>query len=261
MVSGSWVKVANIQGATGAQGPTGATGAAGANGSPGPQGPTGATGPQGVQGVQGATGATGGTGSPGAQGPSGPAGAAGATGPQGPQGATGATGATGSAGPQGPQGVVGATGPIGPAGPTGATGPQGVRGPTGVTAVNFTYIERVADVTFDKMSISFVTITAPANGVVLVTYSVGDVYMRNNNTCVLTLGTYSLGQNLATSAHGTSNTAPTTEYVHFDISAQAAYNVTAGNKYTFCAGAFKLYSGTSPISLNDIHLTATFCAT
>ena len=51
--SGSWTKVANIQGATGPIGATGATGATGPAGSTGATGATGATGPAGPQGPAG----------------------------------------------------------------------------------------------------------------------------------------------------------------------------------------------------------------
>ena len=103
----------------------------------------------------------------GPQGPQGEKGDSGPQGEQGPQGETGATGATGATGPAGASGATGATG---------AQGPQGVQGSPGITTVNSSSILFV-NATLNPTPITNVTITAPANGVVIVTLNVGYVQM------------------------------------------------------------------------------------
>jgi hypothetical protein len=215
-------------------------------------------GPQGVQGPEGP------------QGPKGDTGATGATGAIGSAGATGATGATGAQGAQGAQGTAGATGATGPTGATGATGaagPQGIQGPPGITTVNSSSILSVyADYSESQPTpIGNVTITAPANGVVIVTLNVGYVDMYYNNSCGLYLGTSPTSpgwNNLDICYHGTRTNGPTDERVYFDMTAQAAYPVTSGNKYTFYATALRYYGpDNSPMYLGSIRLVAAFLAT
>jgi hypothetical protein len=63
-------------------------------------------------------------------------------------------------------------------------------------------------------------------------------------------------------ALGLRNPGNTTEQVYFDMTAQAAYSVTAGNKYTFYATAGRYFGGDDAImALNNIHLIAAFSAT
>jgi hypothetical protein len=205
-------------------------------------------GPQGVQGPQGPKGDTGDTG------------ATGATGAQGAQGPTGATGATGQAGTAGATGATGPTGPTGATGAAGATGPQGIQGPPGTTVVNSTSINSV-NVTY-ATPIGNTTITAPANGIIIITLNVGYVDMYNNNSCVLYLGTSAGGNDLDICNHGSRNPGSTNEQVYFDMTAQAVYSVTAGNKYTFYATASRYFGGdTATMYLNNVHLIAAFSAT
>lgn len=189
------------------------------------------------------------------------------TGQQGPQGEKGDTGPQGEQGPQGETGATGATGDTGPAGASGATGAQGlqgVQGPPGITTVNSSSILFV-NATLNPTPITNVTITAPANGVVIVTLSVGYVQMYYNNSCGLYLGTSPTSpnwNNLDICYHGTTITGPTNEWVMFDMTAQAAYPVTSGNKYTFYATALRyLGPDDSTMYLGSIRLVAAFSAT
>ena len=194
------------------------------------------------------------------------------TGPKvekGDKGDTGATGATGATGPQGPVGATGATGATGPQGPVGATGAQGIQGPQGINIVNSTKIDNAAlDINSNdslEIPIGNVTITAPANGVVIVTLNVGYVDMYYNNSCALYLGTSptSPGWNdLDICIRGTRTPGSTDERVYFDMTAQASYDVLAGNKYTFYATATRYYGYDNSIMyLSNIHLIAAFSAT
>jgi hypothetical protein len=176
-------------------------------------------------------------------------------GEKGDKGDTGATGATGPAGATGATGSTGATGP---------QGPQGIQGPPGVTTVNSSSVLFV-DATINYTPITNVTITAPANGVVIVTLNVGYVQMYYNNSCGLYLGTSPTSpnwNNLDICYHGTTTTGPTNEWVFFDMTAQAAYPVTSGNKYTFYATALRyLGPDDSIMYLGSIRLIAAFSAT
>jgi hypothetical protein len=182
----------------------------------------------------------------------------------GPTGATGPAGPTGAMGPTGATGATGATGPAGAAGTTGSQGPQGIQGPPGTTTVNSSSI-LFLNATLNPTSITNVTITAPANGVVIVTFHVGYVQMYNNNSCGIYLGTSATSpnwNNLDIAYHGTTNAGPTNEKVFFDITAQAAYPVTAGNKYIFYATAVRyLGPDDSEMSLGSIRMIAAFSAT
>jgi hypothetical protein len=184
----------------------------------------------------------------------------GLVGQKGEKGDKGDTGATGATGPTGAAGATGSTGPAGATGATGATGPQGVQGPSGSTAVNSSSINNVANVTLG-MPIGNVTITAPANGTIIVTLNVGYVDMYYNNSCMLYLGTSAGGNDLDICAHGSRKSGQSTERVYFDMTAQAAYKVTAGNKYTFYATASRYFDDEAIISLNNVHLIAAFSAT
>jgi hypothetical protein len=182
-------------------------------------------------------------------------------GDKGDTGATGETGATGATGATGPAGATGATGSTGATGPQ---GPQGIQGPPGVTTVNSSSVLFV-DATINYTPITNVTITAPANGVVIVTLNVGYVQMYYNNSCGLYLGTSPTSpnwNNLDICYHGTTTTGPTNEWVFFDMTAQAAYPVTSGNKYTFYATALRyLGPDDSIMYLGSIRLIAAFSAT
>jgi hypothetical protein len=198
-----------------------------------------------------------------------------ATGPQGKKGdkgdtgATGATGATGTTGATGATGPAGATGATGATGQTGATGSQGIQGPPGITTVNSSIIDNAAlDINSNDsiaLPIGNVTITAPSNGVVIVTLNIGYIDMYYNNSCALYLGTSPTSpdwNNLDICLHGTTASGPTNERVFFNMNAQAAYNVIAGNKYTFYATASRYYGfDNSIMSLSNIHLIAAFSAT
>jgi hypothetical protein len=179
-------------------------------------------------------------------------------------GTTGATGETGATGDTGPAGATGATGSTGATGPQGSQGPQGIQGPPGITTVNSSSILFV-NATVNPTPITNVTITAPANGVVIVTLNVGYVQMYYNNSCGLYLGTSPTSpnwNNLDICYHGTTTTGPTNEWVFFDMTAQAAYPVTPGNKYTFYATALRyLGPDDSTMYLGSIRLIAAFSAT
>jgi hypothetical protein len=192
-----------------------------------------------------------------------------ATGPQGEKGDKGDKGATGITGATGATGPTGATGATGATGQTGATGSQGIQGPPGITTVNSTTIDYTAlDINSNEsiaIPIGDVTITAPSNGVVIITLNVGYIDMYYNNSCALYLGTSPTPpdwNNLDICLHGTRTSGPTDERVYFDMNAQVAYNVIAGNKYTFYATASRYYGYDDSIMfLNNIHLIAAFSAT
>jgi len=176
------------------------------------------------------------------------------TGPKGDKGDTGATGVTGATGPQGP---------------AGATGAQGIQGPPGINVVNSTKIDNTAlDINSNdsiEIPIGNVTITAPVNGVVIVTLNVGYVDMYYNNSCALYLGTsptFPGWNDLDICIRGTRTPGSTDERVYFDMTAQASYDVLAGNKYTFYATATRYYGYDNSIMyLSNIHLIAAFYPT
>jgi hypothetical protein len=195
--------------------------------------------------------------------------AIGPQGEKGDKGDMGATGVAGATGATGPAGQTGATGATGATGQTGATGSQGIQGPPGITAVNSTKIDYTAlDINSNDsiaIPIGNVTITAPSNGVVIVTLNIGYIDMYYNNSCALYLGTSPNApdwNDLDICIRGTKTSGPTDERVFFDMTAQAAYNVIAGNKYTFYATASRYYGFDDSIMfLNNIHLIAAFSAT
>jgi len=191
-------------------------------------------------------------------------GSQGLKGDKGDTGATGSTGATGPKGDPGSAGATGAAGVAGTAGATGATGSQGAQGPPGTTTVNSSSILYL-DASINPTSITNVTITAPANGVVVVTLHIGYVQMYYNNSAGLYLGTSPTSpnwNNLDISYHGTNSTGPTNQWAFFDMTAQAAYPVTSGSKTTFYATAVKyLGPDNAPMYLGSIRLIAAFSAT
>ncbi len=204
------------------------------------------------------------TGSQGPKGDKGDTGATGATGTIGPKGDPGATGATGPAGSIGATGPAGATGATGPTGAAGATGAQGIQGPPGITTVNSSSILYL-DATVNPTPITNVSITAPANGVVIVTLTIGYVQMYYNNSAGLYLGTSSTSpnwNNLDICYHGTNSTGPTNQWAFFDMTAQASYPVSSGSKTTFYATAIRyLGPDNAPMYMGSIRLVATFLAT
>ena len=185
-------------------------------------------------------------------------------GEKGDKGDTGSTGATGPTGSTGATGVTGAMGPAGATGATGSQGPQGIQGPPGVTTVNSSSILFI-NATINPTPITNVTITAPANGVVIVTFHVGYVQMYNNNSCGIYLGTSATSpnwNNLDIAYHGTTMTGPSNEWVFFDMTAQASYPVVSGNKYTFYATAIRYLSPDDAVMyLGSIRMIAAFSAT
>jgi hypothetical protein len=190
-----------------------------------------------------------------------------AVGQKGEKGDKGDPGPAGVTGLTGPTGATGATGSMGPAGATGATGsqgPQGIQGPPGVTTVNSSSILFI-NATINPTPITNVTITAPANGIVIVTFHVGYVQMYNNNSCGIYLGTSATSpnwNNLDIAYHGTTMTGPSNEWVFFDMTAQASYPVVSGNKYTFYATAIRYLSPDDAVMyLGSIRMIAAFSAT
>jgi len=185
-------------------------------------------------------------------------------GEKGDKGDTGSTGATGPTGSTGATGVTGAMGPAGATGATGSQGPQGIQGPPGVTTVNSSSILFI-NATINPTPITNVTITAPANGVVIVTFHVGYVQMYNNNSCGIYLGTSATSpnwNNLDIAYHGTTMTGPSNEWVFFDMTAQASYPVVSGNKYTFYATAIRYLGPDDAVMyLGSIRMIAAFSAT
>ena len=158
-----------------------------------------------------------------------------------------------ASGPQGPKGDKGDTGA------TGATGPQGIQGPPGITAINSTIIDTI-NVTY-ATPIGNVTITAPANGTVIITLNIGYVDMYNNNSCVIYLGTTPGGNDIDICTQGSRNPGPTNEQIYFDMTAQATLRVTAGNNYTLYATASRYFGGDDAfMALNNIHLIAAMSA-
>lgn len=183
-----------------------------------------------------------------------------AKGPKGDQGDQGLQGPTGLQGLKGDTGATGAAGATGATGATGQQGSQGVQGPPGITVVNSSGINYI-NVTY-ATPIGNVGITAPAKGTIVITLNVGYVDIYNNNSCVLYLGTSAGGNDLDICAHGSRDPGLTYERVYFDMSVQATYSVTAGNKYTFYATASRYYGNdVSLMSLSNIHLIAVFYAT
>jgi len=245
-------------------------------------------------GATGPAGATGETGPAGAAGPAGPkgdagaAGSAGATGPAGPQGVAGVAGTAGAAGVNGTSWRNGTGAPAPSLGVNGdyyldtansnvytkisgtwtnianikgATGPAGPQGPPGVTVVNYTNIGSVSNLTYyPGMTLGNVTITAPANGVVHLILT-GIVYMYNNNTVALGIGTAPLTTNLDYAYAGIWTGGSGTEQIRYSLTSQAIYNVVEGNKYTFHATAYRYKSDSYTIHLENVKLTAVFYAT
>jgi hypothetical protein len=199
----------------------------------GPEGPQGEQGPQGLQGEQGETGATG------------------AAGPQGETGSAGPKGDKGDTGPQGEQGIQGETG---------LQGPQGEQGPPGITVFNYTDIEDAFNVTYAAMGIGNVSITAPVNGTVHLLLT-GNVYMRNNNTVRLGLGTSSSSMDLHYGYAGIFNGGSGDEIVRYSLTSQAVVDVVEGETNTFYASALRWHDDSQQIYIGQIKLTAVFYAT
>ena len=141
---------------------------------------------------------------------------------------------------------------------------RGIQGPAGTTTVNSSSILYI-DATINPTPITNVTITAPANGVVIVTLDIGYVQMYYNNSAGLYLGTSPTSpnwNNLDICYQGTNSSGPTNQYAFFDMSAQATYNMMSGSKTTFYATAIRyLGPDNAPMYLGSIRLIATFLAT
>jgi hypothetical protein len=110
------------------------------------------------------------------------------------------------------------------------------------------------------MELGDVTITAPADGTVHLLLT-GIVYFTtDDNTVFLGIGTsptsYGLGY-----AYAGFWTGPGTNMVRFSMTAQAVYDVTQGNTYTFYATARRNINDAQTISFYSVRLTAVFYAT
>jgi len=83
-----------------------------------------------------------------------------------------------------------------------------------------------------------------------------------NNSCILQLGTSPGSFDLQQCAQGSRTPGPTSEQRYFGMTAQAAYDVNAGNTYTFYAVATRYFDGdTSAMYVNEVNLIAAFSAT
>jgi hypothetical protein len=250
----------------------------------GPQGPQGEQGPAGPAGPAGATGATGPAGPAGATGATGPAGATGATGPAGANGAawlsgsgapdsglgndgdyyldtatsdvynkssgtwtfaTNIKGETGESGQQGPQGEQGIQGMQGEKGDTGATGEMG---PPGTTVIEYATFDDVGDgveLSSTIQTLGQVTLTAPAEGIVIINLKAYAKTYGDSTAAVLGIGTTAGAfPNLDLEVAGTSSGTSTVETFRA-MSCQAAVPVTEGSSYTFYAIGYQSYNAHS----------------
>lgn len=207
----------------------------------GPAGPEGPQGPQGEQGEQGETGATGATGAQGATGPAGPTGAKGDKGDTGDTGDTGPKGDTGDTGLQGPQGEI---------------GPQG---PAGATIVGYNDTHAIPDIalTTSAETVANVSLTAPANGSVVVSVSAWVVVYGDDSYVYLGVGEEDEADVYYTWA-GTS-TGTGTQSVWYPMNAQAVFPVIEGTTYNFTATSY--YGGNNLATMGGIYMTAVFYET
>jgi len=185
--------------------------------------------------------------------------AAGPQGPEGPQGEQGETGATGPRGTTGPAGPTGATGPKGDTGDTGLQGPQGEigpQGPAGATVVGYNetraFLSMVLPTT--KTKVANVSLTAPADGYILVSVSAWVVCYGDDAYAYL-------GVNVddGTEVHETwagTSTGAGTQSVWYPINAQAVFPATAGTSYNFGATSYR--GGTRDAYIGGIYMTAVF---
>jgi len=178
-------------------------------------------------------------------------------GPKGDTGATGATGATGPAGPTGPTGTTGATGA------TGATGPQGIQGPPGVTLFRYNQSSSGSNIEGSTVKYVFITLTAPAKGVVHLIAN-GNFEINGNNTLLqFGLGNSTAVTNIRNVYVGMVDNAATSRFSEWSATAQATVNVTSGTTYQFYALAYRWSGSTStdPVYVYYLDLTAAFYAT
>ena len=248
----------------------GATGATGAKGDTGPAGAAGSQGPKGDAGAAGAAGTTG----PAGSGSAGPAGPAGTAGTNGVNGVNGATWWNGTAAPPAPSlgsngdfylntangnvynKVAGSWTNVGNIkGATGATGAQGPPG-IGVVMYNNTNAGNSFSLTTTPKSFANITMTAPANGYVLLTAT--GVGLTNGDSTTIgfglgnTTGTVSLYYVAAGASTGT-----TTIDNWWPVTAQAVVPVTAGTTYSFYTTAYQIMSAKTA-SIWSIYMTGVF---
>ena len=188
-----------------------------------------------------------------AVGPQGPQGEQGETGPQGPKGDTGDTGDTGATG------ATGATGETGPKGDTGDTGPQGPQGPAGATVVGYNDTHTTLDIvlTTSEETVANVSLTAPANGSVLVSVSSWVVVYGDDSYVYLGVGVDDESDVYYTWA-GTS-TGTGTQNVWYPMNAQAVFPVIEGTTYNFTTTSY--YGGNNGATMGGIYMTAVFYQT
>jgi hypothetical protein len=110
------------------------------------------------------------------------------------------------------------------------------------------------------MDIGNVSITAPANGSIHILLT-GNAYMRNNNTVLLGIGTFSSGVNLDYAYGGVFSGGSGTEDTRYSLNAQAVTNATQGITYTFYATTYRSFDDHQRIQMTNVKLTAIFYAT
>ena len=145
----------------------------------------------------------------------------------------------------------------------GATGPAGLQGPPGLTTSNYTVIGNSANLTYVPVqSLGNVSITAPANGRILIVVT-GELYLQcNNNTATLGLSTSPTTFGLARSTAGVTGAGPVTASGYYSMTVQATYYVYTGNTTTFYANAWReTYNDQPVVQLENVYLTAWFSAT
>ena len=168
-------------------------------------------------------------------------------------------------GPQGSQGEKGDTGPQGPKGDTGDTGPQGlqgiqgIQGPAGATVVGYNDTHAIPDVvlTTSAQPVANVSVTAPANGSVLVSVSAWVVVNGDDSYVYLGVNVDNAPDVYYTWA-GT-NTGTGTQNVWYPMSAQAVFPVIEGTTYNFTASSY--YGGSQSASMGGIYMTTVFYQT
>jgi TRAP-type mannitol/chloroaromatic compound transport system substrate-binding protein len=109
------------------------------------------------------------------------------------------------------------------------------------------------------MELGDVTITAPADGTVHLSIT-GYVYMRNNITAFLGIGTAPNSMNLGSTYAGFW-TGSGDDQVRLSMSAQGVFDVTQGNTYTFYAIARRNKNDAQNLYFVGVRLTAVFYAT
>ena len=224
--AGSWTKVANLQGDTGLTGPAGPTGVAGANGSVwwnGTSAPSSSVGNNGDYYLNTATSDV--------------------------YKKTSGTWAVVT-------NIKGATGA------TGATGPQG---PPGATVIKYDYTSPISEpvaLRTDPRNFAMVTLTAPANGYVLVTVTATAETFGDGTQVELGIGTSTNTFDIYRSYAGVSSSSGggLLVYTYYPMTVQAVVPVTSGNGYAFFANA-ELSASVHDGFLSCVYMTAVFYQT